>query len=296
MQHAFLSFAAFVAVALGLADVARAAERKPPQSPLQGKLTRGAGADTSDASTLYAEAEELYQKGDLHGSAQKLRECYEKTHNVNLLFNLAQLYRELADCTAALAHYQRYVDQAHEGGRVPDAKRYINELSKECPVEEPPQQPHAKPTEIASSKESTTQAATTTPNPVAPPPPLAAQRQNPPVVERQTPWATIGWCAFGAGVALGGASVYFVASALEAHKDTETASEVKDYVERSSDLSRDNALAVTFAVGSAAALGLAAYSLLYAAPKERQRSSAAVTAWSLGWTPAGPAFMYRGRF
>src|SRR5512133_986178 len=295
MQHAFLSFAAFVAVALGLADVARAAEREPPHLPSQGKLARGAGADTSDASTLYAEAEELYQKGDLHGSAQKLRECYEKTHNVNLLFNLAQLYRELADCTAALAHYQRYVDQAHDGGRVPDAKRYINELSKECPVEEPPQQPHAKPTKIASSKESTTQAATPTPSPVAPPPPLAAQRQRPPNLERPPPWATIGWCALGAGVALGGASAYFVASALEAHKETGTAKIGKVYNDRSSDLSRDNALAVTFAVGSAATFGLAAYALLYAAPKERQLSSAA-TAWSLGWTPAGPSLLYRGRF
>ncbi|HEY5957695.1 MAG TPA: hypothetical protein VIV60_14125 [Polyangiaceae bacterium] len=111
-----------------------------PSSPEPGTpeptTTDAAEASNATASVeqRYAAALERYRAGDLLSALQLQLECFEATHSPNLLFNIAQLYRELKDCVKAVEFYQRYLVAAEDGERRVDAERYVLELRPQCPT------------------------------------------------------------------------------------------------------------------------------------------------------------------
>lgn len=217
----------------------------------------------TEANQLFAEAEERYGAGDLPGAVVRLERCFTLTKDANLLFNLAQLYRELSDCPKALDYYRRYVEADPEGIRIYDAKQYLATLSQQCPAETPktPVEPVAAP-------------ATTEPKPPA--------ITSPPELPRSSHWTTLGWVSLGSGALAITASALFTVGALHAKHDTEQSHISAAYYDRrNSDLFRNSLCAGAFGATAIVAVGFGIYSLAVAAPKERRQT----TAWSVSVSP-----------
>lgn len=215
-----------------------------------------------DVQKRYTAARELYAAGDLPGSLRILRECYEVTRATNLLFNIAQLHRELGECSDAVEHYQRYITESPDGARVADAKQYLDVLTAQCPptraTEPTPASRAQKPLQAASASGS---------NSARLPPPIPVDSGAPAFRH----WNMVGWAALGVGALATAGSVYARVEMAHAYGDTEDANEEGD--RRSAEKFREDWYRNrrwAFGLGAAAvvSVGFGVYALLIAAPSE----------------------------
>jgi hypothetical protein len=229
--------------------------------PHQAGATQDSTGATPDVEGLFAAAQRRYEAGDLPAALTYLEQCYEATASPNLLFNLAQLQRELLHCEAALDYYQRYLQASPDGERRSDAEQHVATLRQQCPPATAPVPP-ARQT----------------------PPPLANALDPLPAAPHN--WSTLGWVTLGAGALATAASVYFAVETQHAKRDIERLIHTRDLdygtsgIEgRLDDFYRDRTLA--FVSGTAATLTIATgiYTLVVAAPSEKaKRTGLSITA------------------
>lgn len=176
-------------------------------SPVLGVPSSTGRAETAEPSTptsptaeeLLATARSEYAKGNREAALRSLQACYEVSHSTNVLFNLAQLNRELSHCEAAIEYYQRYLDAAPDGKRAGDARRHADTLRQRCP---PPRAPADTP-EPKPKPSSEPLRLTAVLQPLGPQ--LPASRS----VSRPNHWNTVAWLAVGTGAAAVATAVYF---------------------------------------------------------------------------------------
>jgi tetratricopeptide (TPR) repeat protein len=233
---------------------------------------------TDDATKLFDDAQILYRAGDRQGAITRLTRCYELTHDVNVLYNLAQIHRELEHCREALDYYRRYIQAVPDGDPTNAAKLYTAQLSEQCSTDSPLPPPVAN--------ESNTK---TVPSPVVIPsktPPIALTGTTSPDVPRSRVWPTIGWISVGTAALSTVATGYFTVQALQAKKDTEKKGSVSYYDERKDDLFRNSICTGVFGTTAIVAVGLSIYSFVVAAPNERAKDKK-LTNWSMSLSPNG---------
>jgi hypothetical protein len=187
-----------------------------------------------------------------------LRQCYATTHDPNLLFNIAQVYRELNECMPAMEHYRRYVEAAPDGERVADAHKHIVMLSPTCPGAVPHESP-------ANSK-----AVPTVLPPTAVSPPASY-------------WPTVAWISFGTSVLAAAATTYFAAESYSAKRDVERIQQQPTFDARYlntrlDDFYRDRNWATGAAITSGVTLVLGVYSCIATAADRRRLSESAPSA------------------
>jgi len=211
-----------------------------------------------DPEHLLATARQQYQAGDLKGAVELLRQCYATTHDPNLLFNIAQVYRELKDCMSAREHYRRYIEEAPDGERVADARKHIAMLNPTCPVA----MPHESPADLKAG-------------PTAPPPTAASLPAN--------HWPTVAWISFGTSVLAAAATTYFAAESYSAKRDVERIQQQPTFDARYlntrlDDFYRDRNWATGAAITSGVTLVLGVYSCIATAADRRRLSESAPSA------------------
>jgi tetratricopeptide (TPR) repeat protein len=192
----------FIFIAVSASSAARASpEASSASSTSSAPLNREQRADSAsaqpDADQLFAAAHQRYVTGDLHGAVTLLRQCFALCQDANLLFNIAQVYRELRDCAAATEYYERYVEYVPDGERVPDARRHIAELRSACPVE----QPQVRSAEVR---------------------PNASAGALPRIeTSRTNYWPLVAWVSFGTSALAAATTTYFAVESMSAKRDVE---------------------------------------------------------------------------
>jgi tetratricopeptide (TPR) repeat protein len=100
-------------------------------------LARAADTPPIDASTD-ADADDLFRKGLEAYDGHRYREAiesfsraYRRSHNTALLFNIAQAWRLLGDCSQATATYESFVAADPTSPDVPRARAWLGKL-REC--------------------------------------------------------------------------------------------------------------------------------------------------------------------
>ena len=66
----------------------------------------------SPADKLFEEGQARYDAGDYEGAIARFQDAFKLASDPVYLFNIAQSYRKLFDCTHAAEYYQRYLDAA----------------------------------------------------------------------------------------------------------------------------------------------------------------------------------------
>src|SRR5512133_112330 len=261
-----------------------ASSRNAVSEPPRGASRPGADVPASEAAStsgdlvadLYSKAQNRYLEGDVEAALQFMEQCDELSRRPNLLYNLAQIYRELDRCEPALKNYQQYLKESPNGERREVAEHYVQELGKRCPPKEK---------EATSGPSSPVKSLAYSPQPVAPASPVLPQTTatGPERARYWTPVRQAGWAlsAIGAAAALG--SVYFALQAREATRDAEhilrdarenptpPVWEERDGNARNHDYYYDRKLAIVFGGVSVAALGAGIVALVLApsAPASR---------------------------
>jgi len=256
MSHASRLIVLVVLYASGAAGAPPPVSTDPPTQIANLPNNAAGDAPTTsaplDPEHLLATARQQYQAGDLKGAVELLRQCYATTHDPNLLFNIAQVYRELNDCMSATEHYQRYVDEAPDGERVADARKHIAVLHPACPSA----LPHGLPADAKAM-------------PTASPPTAVSPPAN--------YWPTVAWMSFGTSVLAAAATTYFVAESYSAKRDVERIQQQPSFDARYlntrlGDFYHDRNWATGAAIASGVTLVLGIYASI-AAESNRRRLS-----------------------
>jgi tetratricopeptide (TPR) repeat protein len=232
------------------------------QSAATEKPAVHASAETEDSATLFAKAEQHYEAGDLRGAVELLQQCYSATHDPNLLFNIAQVLRDLNECSGAVENYRRYIQQAPHGERVAHAKSQIAELEPNCRAAVRPVEEKAAPPDPARYRRSV----------------MAPTADS----EPSKFWPIIGWTSCGAGVIAATAATYFGLEAHSAKLDIERIQQhppfQASYLQnRLDDFYRDRNWAIGFGIASGVMAAVGLYVLIVTAPEQRQRSRVIAT-------------------
>jgi tetratricopeptide (TPR) repeat protein len=181
------SFALRSAYAEEASAAANAANARvaPPSNP-----TSELAPEQAPGAELYHQAEEAYAAGQLDRARELMQQALIASNRPELLYNLGELDRELGRCSVAVVEYRSYLRQTSAPQHELAAKRYLSELSQQCP-DSPP-----KPV-------------------FAPAPPPTLQRSY---------WTTpkvVAWSLLGASVAAGTAAAYFTLSMRDTERDEE---------------------------------------------------------------------------
>jgi hypothetical protein len=239
--------------------------------------SRPAAADDG-AQQLMGEAKGRYREGDLRGAIELLQQCYELTHDASVLFNIAQVYRELDDCGAAVKHYELYVQHAPEGKRVADADKHLKDLVQRC---------KAKPATVSPAQPSAP------PPPPPPPPPPSPQSTSEPT----NYWPLIAGVSFGASVISAVATTSFAIQANHAKNDVERIQtqphfDARTLNTRFDDFYRDRNWAVGMGIAFGVTAGIGTYALTAAARVKNEH----LRGVSVVVTPRGTSVGFQLRF
>lgn len=236
----------------------------PATHPDGDSAQAGGPTVTPELEQRYAAAQALYMAGDLRGAILILRECYLSTHAANLLFNIAQIHRELGECADAVDHYQRYIVEAPEGERegVADARQFLDALRPQCATAAAP--------------------APTRPVSPAPTPAASPVLQTPSESEprRVNYWTTIGWFTLGAGALATAATIYASIETNHAKRDVENMQasgeifRARDLTERNDDFYRNRNWAFVLGTAAVATTGFGICALAVVAPNRQANAHA----------------------
>jgi len=76
---------------------------------------------SEEAKARYLKGVDLFEEGDYQSALIEFKRSYELVPNFNVLFNIGQVYFQLADYANALRTFQQYVDEG--GKRIPPNRR-----------------------------------------------------------------------------------------------------------------------------------------------------------------------------
>jgi hypothetical protein len=211
----------------------------------------GSNAEVGDAEQLLARAKERYRAHDLQGALSLLQKCHTATGDPNLLFNIAQVMRDLNLCSGALENYRAYIREAPEGERVADATDQIAKLEPVCETNAQRQVPQPRP-----------------------------QREQLPLTPESKPnplWPTLGWTSCASSVLAGAAATYFGLQSHAAKDDVEQLQQQPHFQasrlqSRLDDFYHDRNWAVGFGVASGITAAVGLYLLIVVTPEQRQKS------------------------
>ncbi len=151
------------------------------------------------ASAAYQAARAAYRDGDFAAALASMSEAYRISQRKELLYNVADLERELGQCRAALRDYRGYLHDAPQSKHRAKAEEASRVLSAQCPDADPVSDALPGPrVELLST-------VTTRPH--------AADYWTAPRV--------IGWSAIAAGALAGGAALGFTLAATAARNDVQ---------------------------------------------------------------------------
>jgi tetratricopeptide (TPR) repeat protein len=110
-------------------------------------LCRAAWADPKrDAEAVYDEGQKLYDAKSYEAAAEKFRAAHALDPDPVYLFNMAQALRFAKKCDAAVAYYQRFLDEVPAAPNRADVEGYLAEVRRcatpreavEAPLPPPP--------------------------------------------------------------------------------------------------------------------------------------------------------------
>lgn len=187
----------------------------PPGSGREAPHATNETAPSDPVAELYNKAQNRYLEGDVEAALHLMEQCYELSHRPNLLYNLAQIYRELGQCEPALKNYEQYLKESPNGERRDAAEQYVKELVKQCPPKES-NTGSAPTTPLAPSQTNQVSAPAAPTVRVVPMQVTSGDRTG-----YWTPMRQGGWTLTAIGVAAAVGSVYFAVQAREAKLDAE---------------------------------------------------------------------------
>ncbi len=155
----------------------------------------------ASAAAAYQTAQTAYRDGDVAGALASMSEAYRISQRKELLYNLAELERELGHCPAALRDYRAYLQEAPQAKHRPKAEQASAALSVECP----------NPTPVSRELRPGPRLQWLSPAPAAPDP--------------HHYWTTprvLGWSAVAAGALASGAALSLTLAAKSARDDVQT--------------------------------------------------------------------------
>jgi tetratricopeptide (TPR) repeat protein len=80
------------------------------------------------ADALFEQAQASYQTGKYQDAIAQFKQAYELVHDPVYLFNIAQSYRKVADCTSADEYYRRYLTEAPKAENRQKVEQWLEEL------------------------------------------------------------------------------------------------------------------------------------------------------------------------
>jgi tetratricopeptide (TPR) repeat protein len=80
------------------------------------------------ADALFEKGQASYQSGKYQDAIAQFKEAYALVHDPVYLFNIAQSYRKVADCTSADEYYRRYLQEAPNAENKQKVKQWLEEL------------------------------------------------------------------------------------------------------------------------------------------------------------------------
>jgi hypothetical protein len=86
------------------------------------------------ASQLFQRFEAAYAAGDVTGARAFMQQAFELSRRSELLYNLAELDRELGDCRKASSEYADYLALTRAPGHRSEAEAYLGSLRSACPA------------------------------------------------------------------------------------------------------------------------------------------------------------------
>jgi|GEM_PF-2927625 len=240
---------------------------------------------------LVAAAKMLYRQADFRGSIELLMQCYAATRDANMLFNVAQVYRQLDECEGATEYYRRYVQEAPSGERVPQAREFLEGTHCEAAAGADSRLPSVARLPSLPSPPPAAKAEPAPPVPLRSVPPLALATSSPQLRPSNAgsrltdPWPTIAGVSLGATAMAALSFAYFAVETRSAKRDVEqTVTQPRfdgRYLEgRLDDFYRYRNWAIASAIASGLTAGFSAYAITAAirAKQERRRQiSVAVT-------------------
>jgi hypothetical protein len=265
-----------VAVSISAAELisAPALAQGEPQAEPEPELELRAAA----AAAAYQRALTDYRKGDVAGALAGMYESYRISQRKTLLYNVAQLERELGHCPEALTNYRGYLDGTSNGSYRAEAEKAILELQAECP----------DPAKASSE---------------SPPGPRLASISTPLVARPSADlyWSApriLGWSAIAAGALAGGAALEFTLAAKAARDEVQTSVDVQVQggphwdEQRQRDQHRDQTWAQVFGFGAGTLITGGVLLVLLDPGRERAPSGNV----SLSFQQGGAQACYLGAF
>lgn len=80
------------------------------------------------ADALFEKGQTSYQSGKYQDAIAQFKQAYELVHDAVYLFNIAQSYRKVADCTSADEYYRKYLAEAPNAENAAKVEQWLDEL------------------------------------------------------------------------------------------------------------------------------------------------------------------------
>lgn len=125
-------------IALALLAAPRAYADDPVQAPAATQPT-----SRSEADQLFDQGRAAYQANHFHEAIEKFQQAYALAKDAVYLFNIAQAYRNAADCLAAHDYYERYLNESPAPENVDSVRNWLRELEP-CASERKAEQAKAR--------------------------------------------------------------------------------------------------------------------------------------------------------
>jgi len=98
-----------------------------------------------EASRAFWLGKDHYDAGDFALALEQFRRAFALTSDPDLLYNIAQSYRKMAKCAAALENYRSFLRAAPDSPLAPQAAKQVSQLQSSCDV------PVARPLSVAAT-------------------------------------------------------------------------------------------------------------------------------------------------
>src|SRR5262245_44470609 len=89
---------------------------------------KSSSPEQKQADALFVKGQASYESGKYPDAIEQFKEAYELVKDPVYLFNIAQSYRRVADCTAAAEYYRRYLDEAPNAENKQKVEQWLEEM------------------------------------------------------------------------------------------------------------------------------------------------------------------------
>ena len=102
---------------------------------------------SAEASRAFWLGKDHYDAGNFAQAVEQFRRAFALTNDPDLLYDIAQSYRKMDQCAAALDSYRSFLRAAPESPLAPQAEKQVAQLQSSCDV------PAARPLEVAPTRD-----------------------------------------------------------------------------------------------------------------------------------------------